>query len=212
MVNLSGISFDHRMTEDTGASVVDVIRAWVVARDVFDYGGLWGEIDALEGVVSQDTQMGLFLDCRRMVERSALWLLRHRRPPFDLAATTAWFRPGIAELAASLGAMLHGRMADVVMSGEASRLAAGVPEDLAERAGLWPLLHTGFDLVELSDSTGHPLTELAAVQWALFDALDLMWLWEAIGSLPAPIAGRPRPDRRCATRCCRRWPSSPRRA
>ncbi len=70
------------------------------------------------------------------------------------------------------------------MSGEASRLAAGVPEDLAERAGLWPLLHTGFDLVELSDSTGHPLTELAAVQWALFDALDLMWLWEAIGSLP----------------------------
>ncbi len=37
----------------------------------------------------QDTQMGLFLDCRRMVERSALWVLRHRRPPFDLAATTA---------------------------------------------------------------------------------------------------------------------------
>ena len=119
-----------------------------------------------------------------MIERSALWVLRHRRPPFDLAAITAQFRSGIAELAATLGPMLKGRMADVVLSGEASRLTAGVPEDLAERAGVWPLLHTGFDLVELSEATGHPLAELASVQWSLFDVLDLMWLWEAIGALP----------------------------
>ena len=184
MVNLSGITFDHRMTEDTGASVVDVIRAWVVARDVFDFAALWAEIDGTQHSVAQDVQIELFLDCRRMIERSALWVLRHRRPPFDLAAITAQFRPGIAELAATLGTMLKGRMADVVLSGEASRLTAGVPEDLAERAGVWPLLHTGFDLVELSEATGHPLAELASVQWSLFDVLDLMWLWEAIGTLP----------------------------
>ena len=35
--------------------------------------------------------------------------------------------------------------------GEASRLAAGVPEDLAERAGVWPLLHTGVRPVELAE-------------------------------------------------------------
>ena len=42
MVNLSGISFDHRMTEDTGGSVVDVTRAWVVAREVLDFPPLLG--------------------------------------------------------------------------------------------------------------------------------------------------------------------------
>ena len=42
MVNLSGISFDHRMTEDTGASVVDVTRAWVVAREVLDFAAALG--------------------------------------------------------------------------------------------------------------------------------------------------------------------------
>jgi len=75
-------------------------------------------------------------------------------------------------------------MADVVMSGEASRLAAGVPEQLAERAGVWPLLHTGFDLVDLSAITGRPVSAVATIEWTLFDALDLMWLWEGIGSLP----------------------------
>jgi glutamate dehydrogenase len=184
MVNLSGISFDHRMTEDTGASLVDVMRAWIVSREVFDYPRLWAEIDALEATVPLDTQLGLFLDCRRMVERGALWVLRHRRPPFGLGETAAYLKPGIDELATSLGTMLRGRMADVVMSGEASRLAAGVPEQLAERAGAWPLLHTAFDLVDLSKSTGRPVRALAAMQWELFAALDLMWLWEGIGSLP----------------------------
>ncbi len=95
MVNLSGISFDHRMTEDTGASVVDVTRAWVVARDVLDFAGLWAEIDALTGDVPLEVQLDLFLDCRRMAERSALWLLRHRRPPIDVGEAVAQFRPGL---------------------------------------------------------------------------------------------------------------------
>ena len=92
MVNLSGISFDHRMTEDTGASVVDVTRAWLASRDIFDFVALWNEIDRLDGAIPLDTQLDLFLDCRRMVERGALWVLRHRRPPFDLAETVAYRR------------------------------------------------------------------------------------------------------------------------
>ncbi len=135
MVNLSGISFDHRMTEDTGASVVDVIRAWLVSREVFDFAGLWREIDALDATVPLDTQFDLFLDCRRMVERGALWVLRHRRPPFELSETVAHLKPGIAELAVSLGAKLRGRMADVAMSEEASRLAVGCAR-VACRAGV----------------------------------------------------------------------------
>ena len=184
MVNLSGISFDHRMTEDTGASVVDVIRAWLVSREVFDFADLWSSIDALDATVALDTQFGMFLDLRRMVERGALWVLRHRRPPFGLTETVAELKPGISELALTLGTTLRGRMADVAMSEEASRLAAGVPEALAERAGAWPVLHTAFDLVDLAGATGRPVGALSAVQWELFDALDLMWLWEGIGSLP----------------------------
>ena len=184
MVNMSGISFDHRMTEDTGSSVVDVTRAWVVARQVFGLPALWAEIDALGGEVALDVQLDLFLDCRRMVERGALWLLRHRRPPIDIPAAVAQFQPGIAALSRQLEPMLVGRMADLVHSVEASRLTAGVPENLAERAGVWPLLHTGFDLVEVAGAHGRNVAEVAAVEWTIFDRLDLMWLWDGIGDLP----------------------------
>ncbi len=184
MVNLSGISFDHRMTEDTGASVVDVTRAWIVARDVIGFPQLWAEIDALTGDIALDTQLELFLECRKMTERATLWLLRHRRPPIDMAALVEQFTPGISALSSSMEPVLAGRMAASVLSGEASRLAAGVPEALAERAGVWPLMHTGFDLVEVAEAHGRELSEVAGVQWQLFDRLDLIWLWDGIGTLP----------------------------
>jgi glutamate dehydrogenase len=119
-----------------------------------------------------------------MVERVVLWLLRHRRPPIDVAAAVAQFQPGIAKLATALEPALVGRMADVVHSGEASRLAAGVPEGLAERAGVWPLLHTGFDLVELAALHNRDVGSVARVNWEIFDRLDLLWLWDGIGALP----------------------------
>ncbi|MGI9053799.1 MAG: NAD-glutamate dehydrogenase [Ilumatobacteraceae bacterium] len=184
MVNQSGISFDHRMTEDTGASVNEVTRAWVVAREIFDFTTLWEEIDALPSDLALDVPLELFLDARRMVERGVLWLLRHRRQSNDLAATVAQFKPGISRLAGELGGLLVGRMQAAVHSGEASRLAAGVPEGLAERAGVWPLMHTGFDVVEVAAARRRDVGDVARVEWEVFDRLDVYWLWDGIGTLP----------------------------
>jgi len=67
---------------------------------------------------------------------------------------------------------------------EAGRLAANIPETLAQRSVLWPLLHTGFDVVDLAERTKQPLHSVAGVYWEVFEQLDLGWLWEAIGRLP----------------------------
>jgi glutamate dehydrogenase len=184
MVNLSGISFDHRMTEDTGASVVDVLRAWVAAREILAAASWWSRIDALDRDVGLDTLLDLFLECRRVTERSALWLLRHRRPPLDVTSAVSRFRAGIDELSAAMDDVLVGRMADVVHSVEAGRIALYVPEDLAQRSSIWPVLHTGFDMIEVADLHVCTVTTVAAAYWSVFDHLDLMWLWEAIGGLP----------------------------
>ncbi len=184
MVNLSGISYDHRMTEETGSGVAEVTRAWAAAREILDFDVLWDEIETLDEGVPLPTRLDLFLDCRRMNERASLWLLRHRHPPFDISSAVEYFKAGMTELTRGLGECVVGRMADLLRSKEASRLAAGVPEALAERSAIWPLLHTGFDLVETA--TKHETSALGAagVYWGLHAKLDLLWLWEGIGALP----------------------------
>ena len=184
MVNLSGISFDNRMTEDTGAGVVDVMRSWVAARDVFNFPATWDQIEALPNHVKLDTQLEMFLEARRMVERGALWLLRHRRPPLDIASVVAEFQPGINELSTTLEAHLRGKMREQMFGNEAARLAAGVPEQLAQRSVLWPLMHTAFDVIDLAHRQKLTVRETTAAYWEVFDALDLGWLWDAVGILP----------------------------
>jgi glutamate dehydrogenase len=189
MVNISGISFDHRVAEDTGAGVVEITRAWLAARDVFGAGELWEQIEALAAPgelsgVRVEVQLDLFLELRRMLERVVLWTLRHRRPPVDIAAVVEQFRTPMAALAVGFDEVLSGRMRDQVFAVEASRLAAGVPEQLAQRSAAWPLLHTGFDIVELAQRESADPIEVARSYWAMFDTVEVGWLWEAIGALP----------------------------
>lgn len=184
MVNHQGTSFDHRMTEETGAVTADVVRAWIVARDIFSMPSIWEEIEALGATVSLDTQLGLFLDLRRMVERSVMWLLRHRRPPIPFAETVAEFRTGIATLLIHLAPLVRGPLADQTFALAAERVVSGVPSDLAERSAVWPLMHTSFDLIDLAERHGRPVSEVATVYWTLLEQLDLTWLWNAVGTLP----------------------------
>ncbi len=184
MVNRAGTSFDFRMTDETGASVTDITRAHIVAADVFGLGHWWEAIDGLDVSIDSDVQIGLFLDLRRMVERAVLWLLRHRRPPLDLAATIAAFGPGIAGLAGGLWGLVGGPMGATLSESVEDRLNAGVPAELAEAASAWPVLHTGFDIVEVAQARGRMPLDAATVYWGLFDGLDAAWLWDRVGRLP----------------------------
>ncbi len=183
MSNISGISFDHRMHEETGAGVADVIRAWIAARDILGVAELWAEVDALGSSVKLDVQLEMLLDIRRMADRSTLWLLRHRHPPLDIAKVVGQFGEPMRRMLQMEGAVV-GEMRNRLFSAEASRLAAGVPESLAQRSVQWPLAHTCFDVTELAEFH-HVTPEVAAREyWSMFDLLDLQWLWDAVAALP----------------------------
>ncbi len=183
MVNLSGISYDHRMTEDTGADVSDVVAAWVVCREILDFPTTWAEIADLEGI-DLDDQLELFLDCRRMAERCSLWFLRHRRPPIDIATEIGLFRDPIRALVNEMGSLVRGPLRQAVSRTIRTRKGQGIRDDLAERSAVWRLAHTGFDVVELARNSNVTPAIAAEVYWSMFDQLDLLWLWDAIGALP----------------------------
>jgi len=184
MVNLAGISFDHRMTEDSGASVSDVARAFLASREIFGFSDIWPEIDELGSSVSLETQMALFLDARRIAERGTVWLLRHRRPPLDIADAVDTFSAGMAFLCDSLDQVVSGRVANDIERVRDERVTAGVPPGLAARSARWPWLHTGFDIVEIAHTEAGNVADAATAYWATFDALDLGWLWDGVSALP----------------------------
>jgi glutamate dehydrogenase len=184
MVNRAGTTFEFRMAQETGAMPPDTMRAHLVAGRVLDLAGQWAAVTALSPAVPAEVQLRLLLDLRRMVERAAQWLLRHRRPPLAIEPTVASFHSGAAALAEALPAVISPAFALAMAESVDAATAAGVPAELAALAARWPYLHTAFDIVEVAAARGRTPADTARVYWGIFDLLDLGWLWERVGALP----------------------------
>src|SRR5439155_18674324 len=61
-VNRGGTSFFFRAVEESGAALGDVLRAYVVVREVFGLDAVWAAVESLDGIVPTEVQTAAFLD------------------------------------------------------------------------------------------------------------------------------------------------------
>ncbi len=184
MVDRSGITFAFRLTEETGASVPDITRAWLVARHVFGMPGFWAQVEALDGKVDTATQIAMALEGRKLTERATRWLLHSRRPPFDISSTILFFAGGVATVAAGLPKLLAGRDLAEFEQRRNSFTARRVPAELAHWVSAMVPAYSAFDIVQVAASTGRDIEEAAEVYFDLADRLQISRLRDRITALP----------------------------
>jgi glutamate dehydrogenase len=98
MVNRAGMPFGSRLVDETGMSVADVTKAYLVGRDIFNINGLWTEIDKLDYKVSVETQALLVFEFQYLLRHATRWFLRHNDYLEDIAETVESFRPCVVAL------------------------------------------------------------------------------------------------------------------
>ena len=184
LVNRAGTSFVFRLSEETGATGPDVVRAFAVAREVFDLRSLWEEIEALDGRVAAEAQLAMHLKARILLERATRWLLRNRPRPLDIAAASSEFRPGAAALAAAVGDVLCAPDREAARRTAEGLVGAGVPPGLADRVGYLESVLPALDLVDVAAATGLSFEEVTGVYFAIDDRLELYSLRDRIAALP----------------------------
>jgi glutamate dehydrogenase len=184
MIDTSGTTFLFRLIEETGASVPDLTRAWLVARDVFEMPVFWRQVEALEGQVGETARISLLLEGRKLTERATRWLLHNRRPPFDLASTVDFFADGVRTVRAGLPKLLTGRDLSGVEERRDSYVEMGVPLEEAERVATMVPTYAAFDIVQVAASAGRSIEETAEVYFDLADRLQITRLRDRITALP----------------------------
>ncbi|WP_214107635.1 NAD-glutamate dehydrogenase [Acrocarpospora catenulata] len=184
MINFSGTTFVYRFIEETGASLPDIARAYLVAREVFDLASFRRQVEALDGQVAVGTQLTMLLEGRKLSERGTRWLVSNRRPPLDLASAADYFVKGANGLLPQLPKMLAGLDRTAYEERRDAFVAQGVPAELAERTAAMVPAYSTFDLVEIASSTGRPVNEVAEVYFDLADRIQLARLRERVIALP----------------------------
>ncbi|WP_173525754.1 NAD-glutamate dehydrogenase [Nonomuraea antri] len=184
LVNSMGTTFMFRLGEETGASTPDIVRAYLVAREVFDLAGFYRAVESLDNEVDTATQLAMLLEARKLAERGTRWLLVNRRPPLDLAGSVSFFVKGVNGLATHIPKLLTGPDLHAYEERRDSFIARGVPVEPAERVATMVPAYSTLDLVEISSLTGRPVNEVAEVYFDLADRLQLARIRERIIALP----------------------------
>jgi glutamate dehydrogenase len=183
-VNRGGITFLYRGTEETSASSADLVRAYVVMRDVYDLPALWEAIESLDNKVPTAAQTTLQLETRRLIDRAVRWLVTNRRSPIDVTSEINRLRPGVQALLPALDRLLRGRELQSVREHAAALTELGIPSELAHRANRVMYSFGLLDVVEVAHDAGRDLNEVAAVYYALSDRFRVDDLLSRISALP----------------------------
>ncbi|AXE78242.1 NAD-glutamate dehydrogenase [Streptomyces atratus] len=183
-VNTGGSTFLHRLREETGASIEEIVRAQFAAREIFGLGQVWDAVEALDNKVAADVQTRIRLHSRRLVERGSRWLLGNRPQPLEIAGTTDFFKAGVEQVWAELPKMLMGADLDWYQSILDELTEAGVPGELAQRVAGFSSAFPVLDIVAIADRTGKDPLSVAEVYYDLADRLGITQLMDRIIELP----------------------------
>ncbi|MEV7102758.1 NAD-glutamate dehydrogenase [Streptomyces atroolivaceus] len=183
-VNSGGSTFLHRLREETGASLEEIVRAQFAAREIFGLSAVWDAVEALDNTVAADVQTRIRLHSRRLVERGSRWLLGNRPQPVGIAETIEFFRDGVERVWDDLPKLLRGADIEWYRSIVDELTSTGVPEQLAGRVAGFSSAFPALDIVAIADRTGKDPLAVAEVYYDLADRLGITQLMDRIIELP----------------------------
>ncbi|MFR9800156.1 NAD-glutamate dehydrogenase [Streptomyces sp. MS06] len=183
-VNTGGTTYLHRLREETGASLEEIVRAQTVARAIFLSSPVWDAVEALDNRVEADVQTRIRLHSRRLVERGTRWLLNNRPQPLELAGTVAFFAERVEQVWAQLPKLLRGGDLDWYQRIYDELTDAGVPDDPATRVAGFSSVFPALDIVSVADRMGREPLDVAEVYYDLADRLGIARLMDRIIELP----------------------------
>ena len=173
LINVGGITFIYRVIEETGASVVQVVRAATTAMEVFGIRELWNWINALDNKVPTTAQSALQLETRRLLDRATRWFLQFRSGDVDIAHEVARFKSTVADHADQIPEMLRGNEEARYHRRVQRFVDAGAPQELAHEAAAALDIFALLDITDICTASGESANTVIPLYFALSDRYDV---------------------------------------
>ncbi|MCX4859801.1 NAD-glutamate dehydrogenase [Streptomyces canus] len=183
-VNTGGTTYLHRLREETGASLEEIVRAQTVARAIFRSGVVWDGVESLDNQVEAAVLTRIRLHSRRLVERGTRWLLNNRPQPLQLTETVEFFGDRVEQVWSQLPKLLRGADLEWYQKIYDELSGAGVPDELATRVAGFSSAFPTLDIVSVADRMDRDPMDVADVYYDLADRLHITQLMDRIIELP----------------------------
>jgi glutamate dehydrogenase len=182
IVNEMGSSFIYRLADETGAQLESIVKAYIVARQIFNIPDLWKQIDDLATEVEVDYRNKMTISLIRLVRRATRWLLRNYRAQFNISEIIEYFDDKIEFLHALIPQVIRGRRRELVSEVVKKYSSVGVPRVLMIKLASISAMFSSLDIIQAAEIAKKPIAEVAKFYFAIGDELNLAWLREQINN------------------------------
>ena len=163
MVNRVGPGFIARMRDETGRQTHEVAWAYVAARDVFELRSVWDEIEALDNRVPAGKQTEMLLDTIELIGAVTRFFLRQGGRSADIAACRERYEDAITVTAAQLEDLLPPEAKKRVRRRRTRLTEEGVPENLAARISVMPILPAACSVALCAERSGVEVDQVGRI-------------------------------------------------
>lgn len=180
VINDMGLGFIHRLQDETGASIPEIIRGYIAAREIFRARKFREAVNALDFIVPADVQVKMLHELNRLVRRGARWFLRHRIADMNVEEAIKHFTPGMDQVREGIKYALDGSAGDYLYEYAKELMDENVPQEIALITAKMSALFSALDIVDAAATLNLPIEKVTVTYYAIGMKLELGWFREQI--------------------------------
>ncbi|TXR53558.1 NAD-glutamate dehydrogenase [Reinekea thalattae] len=183
MVNYLGINSYNRLQESTGASAVEIAKAFVASREIFGLTDIWQQIEALDYKVPAELQNNMMLKTSRMVRRATRWILRNYRTGIDIQEVVGQFKERLSCLEKELEGLLPDHAKETWLAKRDNYIEQGAPKALATKVASVNILYSSLGIIAVSQNLDMKVERAADAYFRIGEALGLELFTTALNAI-----------------------------
>jgi glutamate dehydrogenase len=180
IVDEMGLDFVFRLQDEAGASVGQVVAAYMIVRELFRAQQVRAALDAMAMQIELKLQVEAWQELTRLLRRATRWLLRNRKNNLNIRDNIQYFQAAIVELMQNLPHLLDSATLQQYQKVLHAYTATQFSPALAQYMSSIPYLFSALDIAATAMQQQLPVLALGKTYFALGHRLDLWWLRELI--------------------------------
>ncbi|HKJ50756.1 MAG TPA: NAD-glutamate dehydrogenase domain-containing protein [Gammaproteobacteria bacterium] len=180
IANNIGIGFGSRIREETGCTIEDIAKAYVVCVEVFDLYDTWRKLERLDNVVQEQDRYEAFQSVSGLLERSISWLLRNQPSDFKVSHVIERYKTETRILRDVISRAIVGQSRKNYTAARRRFIKYRLPATLAQELVDEVTLASAFDIVEIKLRLYSDTENVAKLFYALSERLQLPWIRDTI--------------------------------
>ncbi|WGH83991.1 NAD-glutamate dehydrogenase [Auritidibacter ignavus] len=183
VIDSGGITVIFRAEEETAADLSTLVRAFIVAEEIYQLPALQQQINDLPATLDHRVRMQMLQDLRRLTDRLMRWLIHHQLTTEPMHSRIERFQDTVAAVQPKIGQLLTGDMHQAATSRATKLREAGVGDELAETVATLFESYSLLDIAGIADRFDQDPAGIARVYFHGQDYFDAEKLLELITDL-----------------------------